>query len=463
MPGPTPRQETPIAMPPQDTAPPAIAASPGLAATPGTLDLTPHPMREAVLHELHARPFFPVITPRRFLHYAFMTSPAQAAADRAHLSAVCDDIGVQGPAEGARHHRVDLGPAVLRWEQHGEFTTYTWDFLGDFDSERHEPFGRVPPDLLELILLLRQPGPHMVSADLHLIAKADAPRLEDIFDVTSLAVSIVDQGGAMVATDFRASKQGFVRILAVDLGLTGPRAGALTQRLLEVETYRTLALLGLPEAQRLIPGVRRIEEELTRIAGAMAKSTGLEGDHVLLDDLTAMAAALEADSAASAFRLGASRAYDQLVTQRLSIIGEKPYGGWPTVAGFLARRLAPAIRSCQVLQDRQTDLASKLARAANLLRTRVDVAIEQQNRDLLRSMNERTRLQLRLQQTVEGLSIAAISYYVVALLMHVLEGLHDVHLLPIEPGIATAAMVPVVIVGVALVVRRIRRRHMGHD
>jgi uncharacterized membrane-anchored protein len=452
-------------MPKQDTAPasdvPTADAPPPV--TPGTLDLVPHPLRAAVLDELHARPFASVVTPRRFLHYAFMTTPAEAAADRAHLCAVCDDIGVQAPAEGARHHRVDLGPAVLRWEQHGEFTTYTWDFLGDFDSERHEPFGRVPTDLLELIMLLRQPGPHMVSCDLHLIPQADAPRLEDIFDVASLAVSIVDQGGAMVATDFRASKQGFVRILAVDLGLTDTRAGALTQRLLEMETYRTLALLGLPEAQRLVPALRRIEEDLTRIAGAMARSSGLEGDHALLDDLTGMAAALEADSAASAFRLGASRAYDQLVTQRLTVFGEQPHAGWPTIAGFLARRLAPAIRSCQVLQDRQTDLAAKLARAANLLRTRVDVAIEQQNRDLLRSMNERTRLQLRLQQTVEGLSIAAISYYVVALLTHVLEGVHDIHLLPVAPGVASAAMVPLVIFAVAMVVRRIRRRHMGHD
>jgi uncharacterized membrane-anchored protein len=425
--------------------------------------LTPHPLRASVLHELHARPFFAVTTPRRFLHYAFMTAPAEAAADRTVLRAVCEDIGVQGPPDGARHHRVDLGPAVLRWEQHGEFTTYTWEFNGDFDSERHEPFGRVPKDLIELMGLLRQPGPHMVSVDLHLIPESDAPRLEDIFDATSLAVSVVDQGGAMVATDFRASAEGFVRILVVDLGLTGSRAGALTQRLLEVETYRTLALMGLPEAQRLVPSVRRIEDDLTRIAGAMAKTTGLEGDHRLLDDLTGMAAALEADSAASAFRLGASRAYDQLVTQRLNTIGEKQHGGWPTIAAFLARRLAPAIRSCQVLQDRQTDLATKLARSANLLRTRVDVAIEQQNRDLLRSMNERTRLQLRLQQTVEGLSIAAISYYVIALLAHVLDGIQDLHILPVDEGVATAILVPVVILGVAMIVRNIRRRHSADD
>ncbi len=450
-------------MTPPDAVPPNVAAPPYVVAPSADRGLTPHPLRATVMHELHARPFFPITTPRRFLHFAYMTTPAQAADDRAILTAVCHDIGVQGPADGARHHRVDLGPAVLRWEQHGEFTTYTWDFIGDFDSERHEPFGPVPQDLIELMRLLRQPGPHMVSADLHLIPQVDMPQLEDIFDPASLAVSVVDHGGAMVATDFRAGADGFVRILAVDLGLTGPRAGALTQRLLEIETYRTLALMGLPEAQRLVPSVRKIEDDLTRIAGAMAKTSGLEGDHALLDDLTGMAATLEADSAASAYRLGASRAYDQLVTQRLNTIGEKQHGGWPTIAAFLARRLAPAIRSCQVLQDRQSDLAAKLARAANLLRTRVDVAIEQQNRDLLRSMNERTRLQLRLQQTVEGLSIAAISYYVVALLAHVLEGVHDIHILPVEPGVASAALVPVVVIGVAMVVRSIRRRHTVDD
>jgi len=125
--------------------------------------------------------------------------------------------------------------------------------------------------------------------------------------------------------------------------------------------------------------------------------------------------------------------------------------------------MAPAMRTCQMLEARQADLARKLARAANLLRTRVDVAIEQQNRDLLRSMNARTRLQLRLQQTVEGLSIAAISYYVVGLLEHVADGVRAAGYLPVAPAITTAVSVPIVVVGVALVVRRIRRRHALHD
>ena len=116
------------------------------------------------------------------------------------------------------------------------------------------------------------------------------------------------------------------------------------------------------------------------------------------------------------------------------------------------------MRTCQMLEARQEGLANKLMRAANLLRTRVDVEIEQQNRDLLESMNERTRMQLRLQQTVEGLSVAAISYYVVGLAAYVLKGVKDLGYGP-DTSVSTAIAVPLVIVGVALVVRRIRRGH----
>jgi uncharacterized membrane-anchored protein len=191
----------------------------------------------------------------------------------------------------------------------------------------------------------------------------------------------------------------------------------------------------------------------------MARGGGLDQDNALLERLTALAASAEAEATRAAFRFGASRAYDGIVTQRLAAIGEQPTGTRQTLSGFLSRRLQPAIRTCLMLQERQGDLSVKLARAANLLRTRVDVEIERQNRDLLRSMNERTRMQLRLQQTVEGLSVAAISYYVVSLLSYVFKALHDEGLMRIEAGMATALAVPLVVVVIALIVRRIRREH----
>jgi uncharacterized membrane-anchored protein len=422
------------------------------------LNLAPHPQRDAVLAEVHARPFHPLPTPRRLVHFAFMLGGDRAAADRAALAAFCAARAVPPPPEGARHHRADLPGVSLRWEQHTEFTTYTWEFAGT--AIPFSPPARTPASIMAS---LPQPGPLLSAADLHLIAASDAvtpERIPHLFDPASLAMSEVEGGAAISATDFHADADGFVRILVVDRGLGPAQAGAVAQRLLEIETYRTLALLGLPEAQSLGPKVKGIEDALTRIANAMTGKTGLDADHKLLDELTALAAALEAEAASSGYRFGASRAYDGIVQQRLAAIHEAGIGGWPTIAEFLARRMGPAMRTCAIMEERQQKLSEKLARAANLLRTRVDVEIERQNRDLLSAMNERTRLQLRLQQTVEGLSVAAISYYIVGLASYLFKGLKDVGLLPFDPGLATAIVVPIAVVAVALVVRRIRN-HQG--
>lgn len=426
-------------------------------AAPAGQLLTPHPLRAAVLGEVHARPFHPVATPLRVLHFGFLTNAAQTAQAHKALADYCRARGAEAPQEGAKHFRVALGGAVLRWENHAEFTTYTWEFAaagrGAFD----------PPSatLASAMAGLPQPGLHLISVDLHLTDASDDVALDSLFDSASLTASKVDGGAALVATDFRADPGGFVRILLRDRGLTPSRAGALVQRLLEIETYRLLALLGLPEAQKLIPRVQSIEARVSDVAAQMTSSPGLEGDHKLLDELMSLLADLEAQSASWMFRIGATRAYETLVQQRLVAIGEDAHDGWPTIGAFLSRRMAPAMRTVEMLEARQSELARKLVRAANLLRTRVDVEIEQQNRDLLRSMNDRTRMQLRLQQTVEGLSVAAITYYTVALGAYVLKGLKDGGLISMDPTLATAILVPFALFGVAFIVRRIRQKHLS--
>jgi len=305
-----------------------------------------------------------------------------------------------------------------------------------------------------------QPGPVLVAIDLHLVRDGGNIAPEHLFDRASLAAAENSDGTALYATDFQTDPAGFVRILIVDRGLGPERAGALTQRVLELETYRVLALLGLPEAQRLAPSVRRIEMRLAEVTAATRDAQGLDANRRLLEEFTALAAELEAGAAESQFRFGASRAYDQIVHLRLQTIGERKFDGLPTWTSFLARRMAPAIRTITTLQERQADLAEKLARAANLLRTRVDVELESQNRDVLRSMNERTRLQLMLQATVEGLSVAAISYYVIGLFGYLVKGAHDAGLVRIDPALATGAFVPLALVLVWWIVRRIRTRHI---
>ncbi len=427
--------------------------------TIGTERLAAHPLRAAVLGEVHARPFTPIETPRRVLHFAFETTPERGEADRMALIAACAARGLPALPKGAKHHRIEFGAIALRWEQHSEFTTYTWELPSE--TADGTPFHPPAAALSSPMAQVPQPGPLLVAIDLHLIADSErkiAP--ERLFDRASLAAAENSDGTALYATDFQSDPAGFIRILIGDRGLGAERAGALTQRVLEVETYRTLALLGLPEAQRLAPSVRRTETRLAEVTAATEATEGLEANQRLLEELTTLAAELEAGAAASQFRFGASRAYDQILHLRLETIGERKVGGLPTWTSFLARRMAPAMRTIATLEERQTKLADKLARAANLLRTRVDVELQQQNRDVLRSINERTRLQLMLQATVEGLSVAAISYYVVGLFGYVVKGVHDSGLVRFDPSLATGAFVPIAVMFVWWVVRRIRKRHI---
>lgn len=419
--------------------------------------LTAHELRAALLGEVHARPFTAIETPRRILHFAFDTAGEAAKADRAALNEFCTKRGLGPLDDTSKHHRLKLSGMVLRWEQHSEFTTYTWEL----PSDRDVPFHPSAASLSAPMTALPQPGPLIVALDLHLLPDAETNATTGrLFDHASLAVAENAEGDALFATDFQADASGFIRILVLDRGLGAERAGALVQRIVELETYRTLALLGLPEAQRLAPSIGRIEKRLAEVTEEMRRSEKLVDNHRLLDELTALAAELEAGAAASLFRFGASRAYNDIVQLRLQTIGERKVEGFPTWSSFLARRMAPAMRTCISTEERQATLSRKLARAANLLRTRVDVELEQQNRNLLRSMNERTRLQLRLQTTVEGLSVAAISYYVVGLFGYLVKGAHDEGL-PVNISVATALFVPVAVLAIWLVIRRIRRKHIS--
>ena len=241
------------------------------------------------------------------------------------------------------------------------------------------------------------------------------------FDASSLCYSLVENGKAAIVTDFRQDGDGLTRMLVLERGLTPQRTGVLCQRLLDIETYRTLALLGLPLAQSLSARVRRIEDRLVAITAAM-KAPDRRDNQALLAELTELAAELEADAASSLYRFGASRAYDGIVAERLVALEEAAVPGNDTWATFLQRRLAPAMRTCRSVEERQANLSRKLTRATQLLRTWVDVEVEKQNRSLLASMNNRARLQLRLQRTVEGLSVAAVSYYVVGLIGYLAKG-----------------------------------------
>ena len=422
--------------------------------------LAAHALRSAVLRELHARPFTSIPVSSRILHFAFATSEGRTQTDRANLAEFCKKQDVALPPGEEKYHRVQLGTTALRWEQHSEFTTYTWEIPSEVDAT---PFNPKTTSLASAMTLIPQPGPLLVALDLHLLPEREDLVPARLFDRASLAIAENSDGKALYATDFQPDSVGFVRVLVVDRGLDRERAGALVQRIVEVETYRTLALLGLPEARRLAPTISLIEKRLVEVMDEMRRANDLASNRRLLNELMELAAEVEAGAAASVFRFGASRAYQEIVQQRLQTIGERKQGGFSTWSSFLARRMAPAMRTCATLDARQANLSVKLSRAADLLRTRVDVELEQQNQELLQSMNARTRLQLRLQTTVEGLSVAAITYYVVGLFGYLVKAAHDTGRLWIEPNYVIAGFVPVAALMIWSIVHRIRRKHVSDE
>lgn len=372
------------------------------------------------------------------------------AVDHAVLTDLSRASGIAPPDKSARHLILPSGSGTLRWERHTEFSTYLYEGALNKDGNGfHEhPFGSgfiAPGTVISGIRLEIHKRPR------------DMRKFISTYDPGSLCASVVENGAAIIMTDFRQDSDGLTRITVLDGGISPARTGALAQRLIEIETYRTLAMLGLPLAISLSGRIRKMEDQLALLTRKMREGEGRD-NAALLEQLTELAAELEADAASSLYRFGASKAYDGIVEERLEALEETPVEGYETLSAFLQKRMAPAMRTCRSVEDRQQNLSQKLSRAANLLRTWFDVALQNQNSDLLASMNHRARLQLRLQQTVEGLSVAAVAYYVVGLFSYLAKGFEEK-----LPGISvptlTALFVPVALLSIWVVVRRIRRHH----
>lgn len=411
-----------------------------------------HPLREALTNEVHARPFAAVTAPDRISQVAMVTGEGGAATDRAHLERLCREFGVDGPPPGASHFYRDFGPFRLKWERHTEFCTW-----GVFVRGGDEPFAAPAWDALPAEFAAALPGSRLVAVHVDVQPAAAAPEeLGRYFDSEYLAGSEVAGGAAEAWTDFRIHHDGFGRILVRDRSLTPRQAGRLVQRLLEIETYRMMTLLAFPVAREVAPAISAVDRELAAITEGMRDMANLGDERRLLEQLMGLAVDIERVTAQSTYRFGAARAYYALVGRRIEELREWRIEGVQTIAEFMDRRLSPAVRTCLATADRLEAVAVRLARAGTLLRSRVDIALEAQNQALLASMDKRARLQLRLQATVEGLSVAAISYYVIGLVGYALKAAEKAGA-PVSAEVGIGVAIPLVVLVVWALVRRVRR------
>jgi len=419
---------------------------------------TAHPQREALHNEVHARPYERLTAPLALSHIALIGPQADAA--REHIVALLRNRHLPLPAEDANHLSVDLGGVHLRWEKHTEFHTCTfWKALHDAPDSFDSPaLAEVPQEWLNAM-----PGQWLVG--LHMLVRggrgpdsqhAVQQLVRRSLNEESLVGSSAMDGDADVYTDLQLAPDGFARVLLIADGMSPRRLGRAVQRLLEVETYRMMALLGLPMAREVGAALVHAERDLADVAGQI-RSAQRHEEPELLRQLTQLAGQVESLYARTHARFSASSAYFELVQRRIEELREQRLETLQTLGEFMDRRLAPAMQTCVWAARRQQALSERISRTSNLLRTRVEIEQQQSSQELLDAMNRRQRAQMLLQSAVEGLSVAAVTYYGAGLVGYVAKGAKSTGW-PVNPDLAVAFAIPVIALAVWWGVRRLHRQ-----
>jgi len=378
---------------------------------------------------------------------------------RAELAALLQHWQCRAPASDCGHHVACVGELTLRWALHTEFVRYTLlkpEPAVGFDDRLWQQFPRawwhaLPGELLmaSQLLVIDEAGDNATA-----LAHRHNWFQEEEWVGAELAL-----GKALALTDLRLYPEALVpggasRMVLLNRSMRAGQTGRMVQRLFEIETYRMLALLALPIAKQQMQQIDAIRHQLNAITEQLLDSGD---DRQTLQQLSALSAQAEALIGDSQYRFSAARAYHALVARRIEELREQRLEGIQPFSEFLQRRLLPALDTCETVSQRQERLNARLQRATALLRTRVEITREEQNQQLLSSMNRRAELQLRLQQTVEGLSVAVLTYYLTGLLAYGLKAIKATGVaLPVE--LLTGGAVPIILLAVLGFSRRLRRQ-----
>ncbi len=434
--------------------------------------LPPDDALRRVLHnEVHARPSARVRLPALITYVALLSEGVAREQECAHLQRLPGHADLTLDRLQGNFLRLRCEGYTVKWERHTEFTRYS--IVQPLPA--HAAWGSTLPELASQVAtgtdwLRALPGRTVAAIHLAMLSEGvDDPQLlpqaqqwlgEGTLIGSRMGNTAEGLSHSCLLSHLRIGSDGFERLLVLaSPQTTEGRAGRISQRVLELETYRLMALRGLPVAKQLSTVLAQAESQLADITARLEGQQG--GDQALLDDLVALAARVERATAEHGYRFSATRAYDAVVRERIAELRERPLHGTQTVGEFMQRRLSPAMATVEATAKRLAALSERVARTSALLRTRVDIATEAQNQQLLEKLTRGQDLQLRLQSTVEGLSIAAISYYVVSLVLYGAKALNKLGL-PLNPELAAGLSIPVVLWGVWKTVQRIHDKlHQG--
>ncbi len=427
--------------------------------------------------ELHARPYIKLGNNLRTFHFAYLIKENDEDKSWNYLDKFLRKINFPKlPKEASKYWVAEGKDLIVRYECHTEFISLTLIYPNKIDSVKNKPklFEENFLKLLPIEFLKKFPGHHFLSTWIEMVPSNFHFRpidIEEFFNHDNFAGSNVAEDGANVFMSFKSDRtnfleSGFRRVFIQNKNLRTRRTGRLLQRIVELETYQVLSLLGLPQVRQETLNLSNLEKQITEITKSVSKTAkkNLNKKSIIhtdyqkdLNELSYVVAKIEEIDSSTNYRLSATAAYYKLVEQRIHDLREERLESFQTNYEFLSRRLQPAIRTSEAFARRLESLATRAQRADNLVRTQIEMGVQIQNKNLLESMELRARAQLRLQETVESLSIVAITYYIVGLLNTLVDPINFGKLI-ISKTTFLALCVPIILILVWYIAKMVRKK-----
>ncbi len=428
--------------------------------------------------ELHARPYIKLSNNLRVFHFAYLIRENDDKKSWAYLDKFLSKINFQNlPKEASKYWVAEGKDLIIRYECHTEFISLTLIYPNKIENNnKNKPklFDENFLRLLPIEFLKNFPGEHLLSSWIEMVPSKHIFKpidIEEYFYHDNFAGSNVAEDGAKVFMSFKSDRTNFLgfglrRVFIQNKNLRTRRTGRLLQRIVELETYQVLSLLGLPQVRQESLNLSNLEKQITEITKSVSKTTKKNLDKKSirypdyqqdLNELSYVVAKIEEIDSSTNYRLSATAAYYKLVEQRITDLREERLESFQTNNEFLSRRLQPAIRTTEAFSRRLESLATRAQRADNLVRTQIEMGVQIQNKDLLESMELRARAQLRLQETVESLSIVAITYYIVGLLSTLVDPINFDKFI-ISKAVFLALCVPIILILIWFIAKMVRKK-----
>ncbi|MCZ4273272.1 DUF3422 domain-containing protein [Maritalea porphyrae] len=409
-----------------------------------------HTLRVPIQEEIHARLIPPLQAPLRARRIVFLVGRQadQMAYVSAQLHGWCGEVGIEPPDKNWRQFSFSNERYDVTWEAHTEFVTLTWYAPINDKSARPKGIG---------LEVLKQ-FPIITAARIDVVERKEiSPSALLGFEPKSLCLSRVGVGNAQIGTDFQTDENGFTRFEIAIHQLSSIKTGILVRRLLEIDTYRTMALVGLADARIQSRIVGGLETELSALNEEIGCVSSIEDSKRIMGMLHSLSVRAGQSLDATAYRFAASQAYGDVLQIRLDRIEEEQSEKHTTITRYLSNRVDPALATCRATEKRQRSLNNKIARSIQLLDARINVDMQSQSREVLSSISETAKSQYKLQSTVEGLSTIAISYYSLGILGYVLAGFADY--LPVSKTMMLGLLAPFVLLASWFGIQAIKNRH----